>query len=49
MALDLSENNILFLLRVAVVAVLINLVLSLSSTMLPLTEINHFHLNIMMN
>ena len=37
MALDLSENNILFLLRVAVVAVLINVALSLSSTMLPLT------------
>jgi hypothetical protein len=37
MALDLSENNILFLLRISIVAVLLNVGLSLASTLLPTT------------
>ena len=37
MALDLSENNVLFLLRISIVAVLLNVGLSLASTFLPTT------------
>ena len=37
MALDLSENNVLFLLRIGLVAVLLNVGLSLASSMLPHT------------
>lgn len=37
MALDLSENNVLFLLRISIVAVLLNVGLSLASTFLPIT------------
>ena len=42
MTLDLSENNILYLLRIGLVAVLINIVLSLASSMFPLTNNNSF-------
>ena len=37
MALDLSENNVLFLLRIGLVAVLLNVALSMVSSMLPMT------------
>lgn len=37
MALDLSENNILYLLRIGLVAVLLNIALSMLSSMLPMT------------
>ena len=40
MALDLSENNVLFLLRVSIVAVLLNVGLSLASSLLPKTGSN---------
>ena len=42
MALDLSENNILYLLRIGLVAVLLNIALSMVSSMLPLTKNGSF-------
>tara|TARA_B100001057_G_C22373649_1_gene765641 strand:+ start:226 stop:498 length:273 start_codon:yes stop_codon:yes gene_type:complete len=42
MALDLSENNILFLLRIALVSVILNVALSVVSSFLPKTNSKMF-------